>query len=177
MRFAYLCLIGLISLITRYSYAAELKDFAGDWAGSGVTETAGDSSPALAERELDVKIGLAREGQGFLVLTFWQDAGVPNTPQTPLKTRGFDFKPSRNKPGQWVAQDTCDAANGQVCAFARLAGNSLIITSFEMAANGQTETQVFVRTLTMTGMSYSYTRSIEGWPVRRVGGVLTKKKI
>jgi len=172
---AALAAIGM-TMATGIAGAAELKDFAGDWFGSGVTETVGEAAPGVAERELDLKISLPADGKGgFFMLTFWQDAGVAVSEKTPLKSRGFAFQPVNGRAGMWQGQEQCLPMAGQPCVFARMAGQSLVMTSFEIAATGQAEQQTFVRTLTANGMSYSYTRTVDGWAVRRVSGLLNRR--
>jgi len=165
-----------MTMASGMALATELKDFAGDWFGSGITESVGEPLPGVAERELDLKISLPPGGKGgFFMLTFWQDAGVAVSEKTPLKSRGFAFQPVAGRAGLWQGQEQCMPMAGQPCVFARLAGQSLVMTSFELSPNGQAEQQTFVRTLTANGMSYSYTRTVDGWPVRRVSGLLNRR--
>lgn len=154
--------------------AAGIGDFAGDWVG---VATVSEGGSARAAREIDFKLSMPKNlGGGFLVLSLWHKPGRAIDVDNPARLRGFEFRPT-GVAGHWRGQDRCVPESELGCAWARLDGRTLIVTTLAVDGDGRVETQVARRTLAADGIEGHFVSSVEGEVRRSVSGRLRRKNL
>jgi hypothetical protein len=88
------------------------------------------------------------------------------------RTLAFDAADKKNI---WAAQSSCDSFMTEACAWARLEGKTLVVTTFGLLPDGRCEMQTYRRTLVGQNMVLGFSRVVDGQVVRTVTGTLTKQ--
>lgn len=151
-----------------------LDAFFGTFKGTGVAENRDSLYFGVTVRDLDVTIK-PTAAQGFAVewSTVIRSGGDPANPDVQRKTQRVEFLPGKMA-GVYVAADNGDPLSGQPYSWARVEGQSLITHLLTVGKDGAYEIQSYVRTLTPTGMAFTFRRTREGEEVRTVKGQLIK---
>ncbi len=168
-----------LSLLVAATLPAAARDlsldaFFGTFKGTGVAENRDSLYFGVTVRDLDVSIKPA-DGQGFAVewSTVIRSGGDPANPDVQRKTQRVEYRPGP-QPGVYVSTDNGDPLSGQPYSWARIEGQSLITHLLTVGKSGAYEIQSYARTLTPTGMSFTFRRTREGEEVRTVKGQLIK---
>ena len=168
-------LLGLFA--AGWSGAALAKDldiaaFFGRWQGTGISKSDLSIYFALTARDLDVLI--KPQGDGFTLAwtTVQRQKGDPSRPTVEKKTTTLTFVPA-GKPGVWREAGARDPMQAPY-AWARIRGDTLIVNSLVIAADGSYEFQVYRRQLTDRGMLLEFSSSREGERLRQAKGQLVK---
>lgn len=158
---------------TAWAQDPALRKFFGTFRGSGVEENEDSLYFRTTVRDFDVTI--QSDGQGFRVE--WVTVtrrGDLSDPKIKRKSQSMLFVPS-NRPGLWESSPQGNPFAGEQLAWAQVEENTLRINMLTLTENGNYELQQWLRTLTGSGMTLTYTRLRDGEPVRTVYGFLTKE--
>jgi hypothetical protein len=150
-----------------------LSAFAGQWQGSGVSESEVSVTFSMTARDLNVAIEV--QGDNFIVTTttVQRKKGDPSNPQAVRKTSKREFVPG-TKPGVWLAKGNGTPASTQAFTWARIMDQTLTITSVEVDKDGGSNLLIYDRSLTASGMKLEFRRLVDGFLVRTVSGRLIK---
>ncbi|MBT3700442.1 MAG: hypothetical protein HOE62_00340 [Alphaproteobacteria bacterium] len=150
-----------------------ISAFAGQWQGSGVSESEVSATFSMTARDLNVAIEI--QGDNFVVTTttVQRKKGDPSNPQAVRKTSKREFIPGA-KPGVWLAKGNGTPASGQAFTWARIKDQTLTITSVEVNKDGGSNMLIYDRSLTASGMKLEFRRLVDGFLVRTVSGPLIK---
>ena len=155
----------------------KIEEFFGHWAGQGLTSTGPGEDYTQDDRASDIVI--EPEGTGFKVT--WttlqvkqaQTALDPN--ESSVKAAVQTFLPS-GMPGVWYEHANGNFADGKNFAWARIDGDSLIVTNALMADDGGYDVTSYERTLVDNDhMKLRFTRFHNGDITRRVKADLERQ--
>ena len=151
---------------------ASLEDFAGTWIGSGLKEEyVEEGYYAYKERDLNVTIEPVEDGFTISWMTGMREAS--GGPVTKLKSTTLAFQ--RNQEGYYNVADLPAEYHSHGHIWARLDGQQLILYMMDIYPEGYYELAMYVRTLNADGsLSLGFIRNLDGRPVRRVTGQLTR---
>lgn len=150
-----------------------IQAFVGDWRGGSIDlvtpNPLGDSL-----RDLEVKINARNDGS-FVTLALARVGKAGRTGEA-ARIRAMEFKPSKT-PNLWQAQTACDPVGTEGCAWARVDGNRLVVTTIDADENGAIETQVTERVLEGPSMRIHFLSHVEGKPRRELRGSLQRYQV
>lgn len=152
---------------------ARIADFAGQWVGKVTVETMGPTDFPNSVRDAGVTVTPTAKG-GFSLewATVKRERGDAERPdETTQDTKVEFFAVGDGK--RWRAKGG-DPEKGKPYWYARLDGVTLTVSGFALLPDGKAELQTYQRTLENGAMGLSYTRILDGMPVRRASGALTK---
>ncbi|MBT3790881.1 MAG: hypothetical protein HN725_18495 [Alphaproteobacteria bacterium] len=149
-----------------------IKAFAGQWQGNGVSESEVSANFRLTARDLNVAIEMNDNGFVVTTTTVQRKKGDPSNPDAVRKTSKREFV-AGVKPGVWVSKDNTDPS-GQAFTWARIKDQTLTITSVEVDKDGGSNMLIYDRTLGSSGMKLEFRRLVDGYIVRTVSGRLIK---
>jgi hypothetical protein len=174
-QFAAATLFAVSVLVAPAAFAGNLdiKAFAGQWQGNGISESEVSATFRMTARDLNVGIELVDQGFAVTTTTVQRKKGDPSNPVAVRKTSRRDFVPG-SKPGVWVAKSYSTPASEQAFTWARIKDQTLTITSIEVGKEGGSNMLIYDRTLSATGMKLEFRRLVDGFVVRTVSGRLVK---
>lgn len=177
LRIAYttiLCISLLLSFSPRgmASEDATLADFAGTWIGSGLKEEFLEEG-YYEYKKRDLNVTIQPFGTGFTIRWMTGIRKVSDGPVVELKTTELTF--DQNAEGYFHVADQAAEVHSHSHTWARLEGRQLIVYLLDIHPEGYYELSMYVRTLNRDGtMSLGFIRNLDGRPVRRVAGQLTR---
>jgi len=147
--------------------------FAGEWRGSGVSQSNVSFNFKVTARDLDVAI--RPEGEGFTVrwTTVQRQKGDPNAPVAERKSSEIRFAPA-GRANVWRAAASSDPMGPNGYAWARVDKQTLVVHVLAVREDGGYEMQIYERTLEGTGMKLEFSSYRDGDSVRSVKGRLVK---
>ncbi|HMB76304.1 MAG TPA: hypothetical protein VKN76_07890 [Kiloniellaceae bacterium] len=152
---------------------ATVEDFAGTWIGTGLKEEfVEEGYYAYQERDLNVTIEPADDGFTISWLTGMREQA--GGPVTKVKSTTLAFQ--KNDEGYYAVADIASPAYSHSHIWARLDGQQLIVYTMVIHPEGYYELSMYVRTLNPDGsMTLGFIRNLDGRPVRRVTGQLSRQ--
>jgi hypothetical protein len=170
-----LALIATLTLSAGSSVAAglDIKAFAGQWQGNGISESDVSATFRMTARDLNVAIELQDGGFAVTTTTIQRKKGDPSNPQAVRKSSRREFVPGSTA-GVWVARNYSNPASEQAFSWARIKDQTLTITSVEVDREGGSNMLIYDRTLSASGMKLEFRRLVDGFVVRTVSGRLIK---
>lgn len=155
----------------------KIEDFYGHFAGQGLTSSGPGEDYTQDDRASDVVI--KQEAMGFsinwttLQVKPVQTALDPN--ESSIKAAVQTFVPSP-KPGVWYEQANGNITDGKNFAWARIDGDSLVVTNVLLADDGSYDVTSYERTLVDANhMKLRFTRFHNGDITRRVKAELERQ--
>ena len=151
---------------------ATLADFAGTWIGEGLKEEFLEEG-YYEYKKRDLNVTIQPSGSGFTVRWMTGIREATGGPVTELKATELTFE--RNAEGYFHVADVAAEVHSHGHIWARLDGRQLIVYLLDIHPEGYYELSMYVRTLNPDGtMSLGFIRNLDGRPVRRVTGRLTR---
>ena len=173
----FLLIIGLIILVWPLTLSASnigIAAFEGVWEGNAVSESTISANFRLTSRDIDIIVRGANDG-GFSITwnTVQRQKGDPNNPRAKLKSTSMWFSPVRHN--VWRSNKNNDPVSLPTpYAWAFIKDRTLEIVTVHIYQDGTHETQIYRRTLSGTGMTLEFSRTLSGKQVRRASGRLVK---
>ena len=173
----FLLSIGFIVLVWSSTPSARnlgIAAFEGAWQGNAVSESAISSNFRLTSRDIDIIVRGANDG-GFSITwnTVQRQKGDPNNPREELKSTSMQFSPVRHN--VWRNTNNNDPVSLPTpYAWAFIKDRTLEIVTVQIYKDGNHETQIYRRTLSGTGMTLEFSRTLNGKPGRSASGRLVK---
>jgi hypothetical protein len=158
---------------TAWAQDPALKKFFGTFRGSGVEENEDSLYFRTTVRDFDVTIAGAGEGFRIEWVTITRRGDLAD-PKIKRKAQEMQFVPS-SRPGIWEASPQGNPFAGEQLAWAQVEGTTLRVNMLTLTEDGSYTLQQWLRTLTGSGMTLTFTRLRDGEPVRTVYGFLTKE--
>ncbi len=149
--------------------------FYGVWQGSAISES--EVSVHFHVTARDIGIEVAPDGEGrfkLTTVTIKRKKGDPENPTEERDARTTTFELGQN--GTFWATDSGDPKTGGTLRWARIEENALVVNSFAIRDDGQSELQAYRRAITDRGMDLTFTRTVDGNLVRTVKGQLVRIK-
>ena len=178
MRWISFVLVGLLFIAAPQggAWSAEaltIKNFFGEYEGTGVTSRRRAGYGSLKRRDLDVSI--KPHGKGGFTMT-WTTVIAPRYAQKRReRTTTINFLPSE-RTQVWYAQPITTLISGKAVIWARIGSGSLFVYVATITEAGGIATSVYKRTLTKGGMTLTFNRTTDGLRVRSVTATLRRKK-
>ena len=173
----YLLSIGFIFLVWPLTPSASnlgIAAFEGVWQGNAVSESTVSANFRLTSRDIDIIVQGINDG-GFSITwnTVQRQKGDPNNPRAKLKSTSMQFSPVRHN--VWRSNENNDPVSLPMpYAWAFIKDQTLEIVTVQIYQDGNHETQMYRRTLSGTGMTLEFSRTLSGKPVRSASGRLVK---
>ncbi|MGF1454095.1 MAG: hypothetical protein ACFB6R_01825 [Alphaproteobacteria bacterium] len=165
--------LALTLAVPAHAQRLSVEAFYGTWKGSAISESEVSVHFHVTARDIGVTLGPAGENRFKLTTaTVKRKKGTPDDPIEEVDTREVIFQ--KGKDNLWWALDSGDPRDGGVLRWARLDDNALIISTFTVRDDGQSEVQAYHRAITDRGMDLIYTRTVDGSLVRTVKGQLVR---
>ncbi len=163
--------LGLLLLATSGARAAdaEIRDFYGGWVGEGIAETETGEDTERQSRGLEVIVRAHPVGFQLCWSTIRREPGEPDRRSFAMML----FSPE-DADGNWVAIFAADGSETRATASARLQGDTLRVANRATNEAGETEVQVYERSLRRGGMDLYFTRHDAGRLARIVQGRLER---
>ncbi len=151
-----------------------LKDFFGEYVGTGITRKSGPKSSQKRDRKANVVIGPAGTG-GFKIT--WVTIRRVSVLGARRKTRFTEltFVPA-GKPNCWRAKGNKPLAEGGPMAIATLDRKTLAVHVLALDRRGRIHAATYLRTLSRTGLHLVFRRGLNSLQVRRVAATLKRIK-
>jgi len=152
---------------------ATIEDFAGTWVGTGLKEEyVEEGYYAYQQRDLNVTIEPTEDGFSVSWLTGMREQA--GGPVTKVKSTTLAFQ--KNDEGFYAVADIPAKTYSHSHIWARLDGQQLIVYTLVIYPEGYYELSMYVRTLNPDGtMTLGFIRNLDGRPVRRVTGQLSRQ--
>ena len=169
--------IGILILVWPLAPSASnlgIAAFEGVWQGNAVSESTISANFRLTSRDIDIIVRGANDG-GFSITwnTVQRQMGDPNNPRAKLKSTSMWFSPVRLN--VWRSNKNNDPVSLPTpYAWAFIKERTLEIVTVHIYKDGTHETQIYRRTLSGTGMTLEFSRTLSGKPVRSASGRLVK---
>ena len=167
--------IFVLSSFTPVGMAAEdatLADFAGTWVGIGLKEEFLEEG-YYEYKKRDLNVTIQPDNRGFTVSWKTGVREISDGPVTELKSTELTFE--ENAEGYYQVADVAPQVHSHGHIWARLEGRQLIVYLLDIHPKGYYELSMYVRTLNPDGtMSLGFIRNLDGRPVRRVTGQLSR---
>ena len=173
----FLLSIGFIILVWPLTPSAGnlgITAFEGVWQGNAISESSISTNFRLTSRDIDIIVRGTDDG-GFNITwnTVQRQKGDPNNPRAKLKSTSMQFSPVRNS--VWRSNKNNDPVSLPTpYAWAFIKDRTLEIVTVQIYKDGNHETQIYRRTLSGTGMTLEFSRTLSGKPVRSASGRLVK---
>ncbi len=150
-----------------------IEAFYGTWKGSAISESEVSVHFHVTARDTGVTFGPAGEGRFRLTAaTVKRKKGTPENPTEEVDSREVIFQKGQND--IWWDMGSGNPREGGVLRWARIEDNALIVSTFTIRGDGQSEVQAYRREITDRGMDLTYTRTVDGSLVRTVKGQLVR---
>jgi hypothetical protein len=151
---------------------AVLGDFAGTWVGSGLKEEFLEEG-YYEYKKRDLNVTIQPNDRGFTVKWMTGIREISGGAVTELKSTELAFE--ENAEGYYQVADLPSQTHSHGHIWARLEGRQLIVYVLDIHPEGYYELSMYVRTLNPDGtMLLGFIRNLDGRPVRRVTGQLTR---
>jgi len=151
---------------------AALADFAGTWVGSGLKEEFLEEG-YYEYKKRDLNVTIQPDDKGFTIGWMTGIRAVSGGPVSELKSTALAFE--ENAEGYYQVADVLPQVHSHGHIWARLEGQQLIVYLLDIHPEGYYELAMYVRSLNPDGtMSLGFIRNLDGRPVRRVTGQLTR---
>lgn len=163
-------------LLASVAQAADRKieDFVGRWVGSGQATQGAVDPKAVQSRDAEVIIEKAADG--FKISWTTMSSSIDDGSKSKVKTSLLTFKKGK-KPGVYTDVKSGDAMDGKKTTWARLTGNSLIITQLVIADDGQWDVTVYDRALKDADhMNLAFKRITNGSIARQAALAMVRAK-
>jgi len=144
-----------------------LSDFYGRWVGEGVAETEVGEDTERQSRGLEVIVRAHPVGFQLCWSTIRREPGEPDRQSFAMML----FEPTAQH-GHWTATFSADGSASLASADAVLNGDTIRVTNRATNENGETEVQVYERSLRRGAMELYFTRHDDGRLARIVQGRL-----
>lgn len=149
-----------------------LEEFAGTWVGNGLKEEFLEEG-YYEYKERDLNMTIKPVDDGFMISWMTGIREVAGGPISELKSTELMFE--ENAEGYYHVADLAPQVHSHGHRWARLEGRQLIVYLLDIHPQGYYELSMYVRTLNPDGtMSLGFIRNLDGRPVRRVTGQLTR---
>jgi len=146
--------------------------FKGEWRGNAISESEVSVYFQVTARDVIVRVTPQGEDRFDLMwATVLRQEGDPNNPTEELKDTTISFEKRGNV---WWGVDSGDPAKGEQLQWAKIEGNTLVVSLFTVTERGDSELQTYRRSLSDMGMTLSYSRIQDGKLVRTAKGRLVK---
>lgn len=169
MRPLFLVVILLGVLAAPAVRAAKLSDFYGYWVGTGVAETEVGEDSARQQRDLEVILREHPRGFQLCWATVRRTSGRPARETLSM----FLFEPTDE--GSWRAFFTGESSAVRHTAWAVIKGDTLTVSSHVVDEAGNSELQVYNRTLRKGAMELLFARFTNDELQRTVQGNLRRR--
>lgn len=154
------------------SEEATLADFAGTWIGHGLKEEFLEEG-YYEYKKRDLNVTIQPFGTGFTIRWMTGIRKESDGPVVELKATELTFE--KNAEGYFHVVDVAPEVHSHGHIWARLENRQLIVYLLDIHPEGYYELSMYVRTLNPDGtMSLGFIRNLDGRPVRRVAGQLTR---
>ena len=180
MRLVFLAAALLIAAASAPAHAqsgkgsAKIKDFFGEYVGTGITRKRGRTSSQKRDREANVMIAPAGAG-GFKVT--WVTIRRTSVLGPKRKTRFTQLTfVATGKPNRWRAKGNKPLAEGGPIAIATLDRKTLSVHVLALDRRGRIHSATYLRTLSRTGIHLVFRRGLNSLQVRRVAATLKRIK-